>query len=111
MTTGIGKSVGVLIITKKKPVEIEKMIEKREFFGPIPWLDPEPRLSEEYYYYDELLVKTNDVAKLILYDREYTAWFHSWTVDEYSYDMDMAHLYIFQDPKDDFTVKLEILVE
>jgi hypothetical protein len=111
LTTGIGKSVGVLIITKKKPVEIEKMIEKREFFGPIPWLDPEPRLSEEYYYYDELLVKTNDVAKRMLFDREYTAWFHSWTVDEYSYDMDMAHLYIFQDPKDDFTVKLEILVE
>jgi hypothetical protein len=25
--------------------------------------------------------------------------------------LDMAHLYIFQDPKDDFTVKLEILVE
>ena len=72
------------------------MIEKREFFGPIPWLDPEPRLeSEEFYYYDGLLTKTTDVAKLVSYDKDYTAWFHSWTVDEFAYDQDMAHLYIF----------------
>jgi hypothetical protein len=87
LTTGIGNSVGVLIKTKKKPVQIEKAMEKREFFGPIPWLDPEPRLDwEKFYYYEGLLTKSNDVAKRVLYDGEYTAWFHSWTVDEFAFD-------------------------